>query len=162
MTQREFPSTPLVGIGAVIVDSEGRVLLIQRGTEPMKGHWSLPGGLLDLGESLLDGVQREVTEETGLLVAPQAIVEVVDRIYRESGAQEDGKSRVRYHYVVVDYWCSVVGGHLQSSSDAANVAWVTRAEWHDSNPFLLETITMQVIEKGWRMAQEAGIHGGLA
>jgi len=162
LAQREFPSSPLVGVGAVIVDSGGRVLLIQRGTEPMKGHWSIPGGLLDLGESLIEGVKREVTEETGLLVEPQAIVEVVDRIYKESGTQGDTKSRVRYHYVVVDYWCHIVGGYLQPSSDAANVAWVTRAEWHDSNPFLLETITMQVIEKGWRMAQEAGIHGELA
>ena len=79
--QREFPANPLVGIGAVVVDDHGRVLLIKRGTEPMQGHWSLPGGLLELGETLRDGVKREVFEETGLFVEPEAIVEVVDRIY---------------------------------------------------------------------------------
>lgn len=156
MTQREFPANPLVGIGAVVVDDHGRVLLIKRGTEPMKGHWSLPGGLLELGETLTDGVKREVFEETGLFVEPEAIVEVVDRIYRTS----DGKqSQVQYHYVVVDYWCRVIGGDLKPSSDASQVAWVNRAGWNDTNFYSLETITVQVIEKGWQMAQEAGNHG---
>ena len=87
--QREYSETPLVGVGAVVVD-EGRVLLIRRGTEPLKGHWSLPGGLLEVGESLTDGVIREVREETGLIVEPVALVELLDRIHREAG-------RVRYH-----------------------------------------------------------------
>jgi len=155
LTQREFPANPLVGVGAVVVDDRGRVLLVKRGTEPMKGHWSLPGGLLELGESLKEGVQREILEETGLFVQPEAIVEVVDRIYRNS----DGKqSQVRFHYVVVDYWCRVVGGDLKPSSDASEVAWVSRVEWKDTNFYSLESITVQVIEKGWRMAHEAGNH----
>ncbi len=156
MAQREFPTHPLVGVGAVIVEDRGRVLLIQRGTEPMKGHWSLPGGLLELGETLMDGVKREVREETGLIVEPLAIVEVVDRIYRNSDVDE---SQVRYHYVVVDYLCRVVDGELQPSSDAAEVAWVSRTEWKDTNLHSLEPITVQVIEKGWQMAREAGLHG---
>jgi ADP-ribose pyrophosphatase YjhB (NUDIX family) len=155
MTQREFPSTPLVGVGAVIFDSLGRVLLIQRATEPLKGRWSIPGGLLDLGERLITAVAREAAEETGLIVHPQAIVEVVDRIYTEC---EAAQTRIRYHYVVVDYWCKVDGGILQPSSDAAAVAWVSRTEWKDSNPYSLESITVQVIEKGWNMAQAAGHH----
>jgi 8-oxo-dGTP diphosphatase len=156
LAQREFPANPLVGIGAVVVDDCGRVLLIKRATEPMKGHWSLPGGLLELGETLSDGVKREVFEETGLFVEPEAIVEVVDRIYRNS----DGKqSQVQYHYVVVDYWCRVMGGDLKPSSDASEVAWVNRAEWTDTNFHSLESITVQVIEKGWQMAREAGNHG---
>lgn len=149
-TQREFPVSPLVGVGAVIVDDRGRVLLIRRGTEPGKGEWSIPGGLIELGETLLEGVQREVTEETGLIVTPQAVVEVVDRIYKASGTDD---ARVRYHYVVVDYWCRVIGGDLRPSSDALEVAWVSRAEWIDTNIYSLETITVQVIEKGWLMAQ---------
>lgn len=153
MTQREFPTHPLVGVGAVIVDDLGRVLLVQRGNEPRKGHWSLPGGLLELGEPLIEGVKREILEETGLIVLPQAIVEVVDRIYRCSDDQE---SQVRYHYVVVDYWCRVAGGVLQPASDASQVAWVSRAEWSDTNFYSLEVITVQVIEKGWQMAREAG------
>ena len=153
MPQREFPTAPLVGVGGVVVDDQARVLLIKRGAEPMKGQWSLPGGLLELGETLIEGVKREVAEETGLNVVPEAVVEVVDRIYTNS---DDQKSEVRYHYVVVDYWCRVIGGDLQPSSDASEVAWVSRAEWSDINPYSLDSITVQVIEKGWQMAQEAG------
>ena len=156
MTQREFPSAPLVGVGAVVIDAAGRVLLIRRATEPLKGHWSLPGGLVELGETLLEAVCRETTEETGLTVHPEAIVEVVDRIYRNSSNSSAEDSHVRYHYVVVDYWCRVVGGEVKPSSDASEVAWVSRAEWIDTNFYSLESITVQVIEKGWQLAQKAG------
>jgi ADP-ribose pyrophosphatase YjhB (NUDIX family) len=122
----------------------------------MKGRWSIPGGLVELGETLEQGVCREVAEETGLIVEPQAIVEVVDRIYRDSETDSDApQSQVRYHYVVVDYWCRVIGGDLMPSSDASEVAWVSRAEWRDSNLYSLETVTVQVIEKGWQMARKA-------
>src|ERR1700739_4065588 len=100
--QREFPSAPLVGVGAVVVDY-GRVLLVRRGTEPLKGHWSLPGGMLELGEPLAAGVVREVRDATGLLVEPVELVELLDRIHCEDG-------RVRYHYVIADYLCRVEGG----------------------------------------------------
>ncbi len=103
---REFPAAPLVGVGAVIVD-KGRVLLVQRGREPLKGHWSLPGGLVEIGESLHAGVVREVDEETGLLVEPVELVELLDRIHREG-------ERVRYHYVIADYLCRVKGGELKA------------------------------------------------
>lgn len=155
MTQREFPTHPMIGVGAVILDGDGRVLLIKRATEPMKGYWSLPGGLLELGETLIEGVKREIREETGLIVTPRAIVEVVDRIYRSS---DENRSPVQYHYVVVDYWCQVAGGELQSASDASEVAWLSRDEWKDKNLHSLESITVQVIEKGWQMALEAGNH----
>jgi len=143
--QREFPSAPLLGVGAVVVD-RGRVLLIRRGTEPMKGHWSLPGGLLELGESLADGVVREVREETGLLVEPVELIELLDRIHREAG-------RVRYHYVIADYLCRVVGGDLLAASDADAVRWVERAEWNSHSALALEPITVRVIEAGWQRAQ---------
>jgi 8-oxo-dGTP diphosphatase len=153
LPQREFPTQPLVGVGGVIFDDQGRLLLIKRGTEPLKGHWSLPGGLLELGETLIEGVKREVTEETGLIVHPEAIVEVVDRIYRYSDGEQ---SQVRFHYVVVDYWCRIVDGEAHPSSDVVDVAWVSRAEWKDSNLYSLDSIAVQVIEKSWQMAQEAG------
>ncbi len=145
MTQREFPATPLLGVGAVIVNSQGQVLLIRRGSEPRKGHWSIPGGLVELGESLTDAVRREALEETGLTVEPVTLIEVVDRIFVEEG-------RVRYHYVIVDYWCRIRSGQPQASSDAEAICWASPHEWHHSNPYALEPITIQVIEKGWQMA----------
>jgi ADP-ribose pyrophosphatase YjhB (NUDIX family) len=151
--QREFPLAPLVGVGAVIVN-QGRVLLVRRGTEPMKGHWSLPGGLLELGEGLLDAVVREVREETGLIVEPLELIELLDRIYKESGP---GGERVRYHYVIADYLCRVAGGVLQAASDADAVRWVERDEWNSQSgrSYLLglDPITVRVIEAGWQRAR---------
>lgn len=149
MLQREFPAHPLVGVGGIVIDARGNVLLVKRGNEPRKGHWSIPGGLLELGESLAEGVAREIREETGLTVQPQAVVEVVDRIYKEEG-------RVRYHYVIVDYWCTVVDGEAQPASDASEVRWASPAEWRDANPFQLEPIALEVIEEAWKMARLAG------
>jgi ADP-ribose pyrophosphatase YjhB (NUDIX family) len=142
--QREFPETPLVGVGAVVVDA-GRVLLVRRGGEPLKGKWSLPGGLLELGESLLEGVIREVREETGLAVEPVELIELLDRVHREDG-------RVRYHYVIADYLCRVTGGALQAASDADAVRWVERSEWNSHSALALDPITVRVIEKGWQLA----------
>jgi 8-oxo-dGTP diphosphatase len=143
--QREFPTAPLVGVGAIVVDN-GRVLLVCRGREPMKGHWTLPGGVLELGESLVDGVKREIVEETGLEVEPIELVEVLDRIHR------DGE-RVRYHYVIADYLCRVTGGELRAASDADAVRWVERAQWNSHSALKLDSITVRVVEKGWRRAQ---------
>jgi len=155
MTEREFPQVPLVGVGGVVVDGDGRVLLIRRGKEPMKGHWSIPGGLVELGETLEQAVVREMAEETGLTVEPVVLAELLDRIYRED---KDGVQRVRYHYVLADYVCRVVAGEAAASSDAAEVAWATRAEWMETNRYDLQDYTRDVIEKGWQMARERGIH----
>jgi 8-oxo-dGTP diphosphatase len=143
--QREFPQSPLVSVGAVVVH-EGRVLLVRRGSEPLKGHWTLPGGVLEVGETLVEGVVREVREETGLLVEPLELVELLDRIHREG-------SRVRYHYVIADYLCRVTGGELRAASDADAVRWVERAEWNSHSALVLDPITVLVIEKGWQRAQ---------
>jgi ADP-ribose pyrophosphatase YjhB (NUDIX family) len=147
--QREFPVAPIVGVGAVIVDRE-RVLLVQRGHEPSKGKWSLPGGLLELGESLVEGVAREVLEETGLVVEAVELVELIDRVQRESLPAGE---RVRYHYVIADYLCRVVGGALQAASDADAVRWVERAEWNSHSALALDPITVRVIEAGWQRAR---------
>jgi 8-oxo-dGTP diphosphatase len=149
VVQREFPEAPIVGVGAVVVDRE-RVLLVQRGHEPSKGKWSLPGGILELGESLVDGVAREVLEETGLVVEAVELVELVDRVQRESLAPGE---RVRYHYVIADYLCRVVGGALQAASDADAVRWVERAEWNSHSALALDPITVRVIEAGWQRAR---------
>jgi len=149
LPQREFPTHPLVGVGGIVFDAHGCVLLVKRGNEPRKGHWSIPGGLLELGESLVEGVKREILEETGLVVEPRGIVEVVDRLYREDG-------RVRYHYVIVDYWCTVLGGEAQPASDAADLKWASPGDWRKGNPFELEPIALEVIEKAWQMAFATG------
>lgn len=149
LPQREFPTHPLVGVGGIVIDARGHVLLVKRGNEPRKGHWSIPGGLLELGEPLVEGVKREILEETGLIVEPQEIVDVVDRLDTEDG-------RVRYHYVIVDYWCTVVNGEAHAGSDASDMHWASSSEWRDGNPFQLEPIALEVIEKAWQMASAAG------
>jgi len=143
--QREFPDAPRVGVGGVVVD-EGLVLLVRRGSEPLKGHWSLPGGLLEVGEPLSAGVVREVREETGLTVEPVELIELLDRIHREG-------ERVRYHYVIADYLCRVVGGALKAASDADEGRWVERAEWNSHSALRLDPVTVRVIEAGWQRAR---------
>ncbi len=150
--RREYPETPLVGVGGVVVN-EGRVLLVRRGSEPLKGHWTLPGGLLELGEPVTEAVAREVREETGLTVEPMELVELIDRVHREGG-------RVRYHYVIADYLCRLTGGTLRAGSDADGARWVERAEWNSHSALILDPITVRVIEKGWQRVQELKKSGG--
>jgi ADP-ribose pyrophosphatase YjhB (NUDIX family) len=132
-------------VGAVVVH-EGRVLLVQRGHEPAKGQWSIPGGLIDVGESLPQAVTREVLEETGLVVELVELIELLDRIHREG-------DRVRYHYVIADYLCRVVGGTLLAASDADAVRWAERAEWNSHSALRIDPITARVIEAGWQRAK---------
>jgi ADP-ribose pyrophosphatase YjhB (NUDIX family) len=118
--KREYPDRPIVGVGGVVVH-RNRALLIRRGFEPLKGAWSIPGGMLELGEELSEGVRRELKEETGLDVEPLEIVAAFDRITQE------GK-RVKYHYVIVDYVCRLKRGRLKPGSDVVDARWVRREE----------------------------------
>jgi 8-oxo-dGTP diphosphatase len=119
--KREYPESPLVGIGAVIVE-QSRVLLIRRGQPPLLGEWSLPGGLLECGETLREAVVREAREETGLMVQTGEMLGVYERLIR------DDEGRLRYHYVLIDFFCRPVSGALNAGSDAADVRWFTRDE----------------------------------
>jgi len=119
--KREYPESPFVGVGAVIVH-ESRVLLIRRGTPPLLGEWSLPGGVLECGETLREAVVREAREETGLTIESGEMLGVYERVIR------DEQGRVRYHYVLIDFLCRPVSGDLKAASDAADVRWFTRNE----------------------------------
>ncbi len=150
MIKREFPGAPVVGVGAVIIDDAGRVLVVRRGQEPLVGQWSLPGGALELGERLDDGVRREVEEETGLTVEPIEIIEVFDHI----AYQEDSR-RVRFHYVLIDYWCRVTGGVLACASDATEVRWARPEELGTDGRCAVLPFTLSVIEKGLELQSRA-------
>jgi 8-oxo-dGTP diphosphatase len=136
--RREYPEAPVVGVGAVVID-QGRVLLVRRGQAPLKGEWSLPGGALELGETLQQGVVREILEETGLVVAPIGIVDILDRITHD---EESGC--VQYHYVLIDFVCRVTGGGLKVGSDADEARWVHPGNLHE---YQLQSVTARVIEK---------------
>jgi len=119
--RREYPESPFIGVGAVIVKDK-RVLLIRRGTAPLLGEWSLPGGVLECGETLCEAVAREAREETGLVIETGEMLGVYERII------PGDNGRVRYHFVLLDYLCRAVGGELKAGSDAADVRWFTREE----------------------------------
>ncbi len=115
---REFPERPIVGVGAVVLNGDGHVLLVKRAHEPLKGEWSLPGGGVEIGETLEAAVVRELFEETGLNLDVGPVVEVLDRIeYAPDG-------RVAYHFVIIDYLCHATDDHLVRGSDADDVRWV--------------------------------------
>lgn len=138
---RRFPTRPIVGVGAVIIDAE-RVLVVRRGRPPLEGEWSLPGGAVEVGETLTAALQREVLEETGLIVAVGPMIEVLDRIH----LLPDGS--VEYHYVLVDSVCTVVAGHLRPESDVSEARWVTRSEL----PALaVAPLTISVIDKAFAL-----------
>jgi 8-oxo-dGTP diphosphatase len=122
--QREYPRQPLVGVGAVIVE-KGRVLLIKRGKAPLLGKWSIPGGMLELGETLREGAEREALEETGLVVRAGDLLGVFDRIV------PDETKRTLYHYVLVDFLCDRISGDVQSAGDAADARWYAPNELAD-------------------------------
>jgi ADP-ribose pyrophosphatase YjhB (NUDIX family) len=157
LVRREFPEAPIVGVGAVVLD-ENRVLLVRRGQEPLKGEWSIPGGALELGETLNAGIRREVAEETGLAVTVLRIVEVLEKI-----VLADDSHRVRYHYVLVDFLCRVDGGTMRCATDAADARWVAHEELNSHGVYRLAPATAAVIEKGFAMAATDGLlHGGFA
>lgn len=127
-SSREYPERPVVGIGGVVID-QGRTLLIRRGSEPLLGEWSIPGGTLELGESLQEGVVRELLEETGIEVRVLELIEVFDRIFLQDGATgAEAKRRPRFHFVIADYLCERLGGEPRAGSDVTDVAFASEEE----------------------------------
>lgn len=135
--KRDYPDRPIVGVGAVIVQDE-RVIVVRRNTEPLKGEWSIPGGVVELGETLRAAAAREALEETGLKVEAGEVIEVFDGIYH------DESGRTQYHYVLIDFVCRPVGGELHAGSDASEVRWVRE---HELESLHMQPNTVRVLRK---------------
>jgi 8-oxo-dGTP diphosphatase len=144
--RRRYPSRPILGVGAIVIRRD-RILLVQRGRAPLKGYWSLPGGALELGERLADGVRREVLEETGLTVKPLGVFEVFERI------SPGVRGRPEYHYVVVDYLCRVAGGAPRPGGDAERAEWVRQ---EDLGGRRITEGTLAVIRRAFRKRLRGG------
>ncbi len=140
---RRYSQRPLLGVGALIIEGD-RIVLVERAKDPLKGWWSIPGGLIELGERVADAVRREVREETGLEVEPGGLHEIYERLIHEA----DGK--LEYHYVLLDYVCRVTGGALAASSDASRAAWVSADQLQE---YRLTEGTLAVIERAFANLQ---------
>jgi 8-oxo-dGTP diphosphatase len=140
---KEYPRAPVVGVGGVIVQ-DGRAVIVRRGQEPRKGEWSLPGGVVELGESLIDATRREMNEETGLDVDVGELVEIFDRVHR------DAEGRVRYHFVIADYLCTPIGGTLLAGSDATDARWVSIDEIDE---YVTNPHAAAVLRRGLELAE---------
>lgn len=144
---RRYPARPLLGVGALVFQ-DGKVLLIERGQEPLKGWWTLPGGLVETGERLECAVRREVQEETGLEIRPFAVAAIFERI------MPDLEGRTEFHYVIVDYICELTGGNLKAGSDVAKAMWVPADRLSSVK---MAPGTPPVIEKALRILEEAKV-----
>jgi 8-oxo-dGTP diphosphatase len=147
---REYPDRPVIGVGGVIID-HGRTVLIRRGTEPLLGEWSIPGGTIEIGETIEQAVRRELREETGLEVRVLELIELFDRIYLQDGAAvPNGKKKPRFHYVIADYLCELVGGEPRSSSDVTDLAFAREEELAS---FHLTEKATNVLKKAFAMSR---------
>src|SRR6267154_6149794 len=145
---REYPERPIVGVGGVLIEN-GKALLIRRGSEPLLGQWSIPGGTLELGETLLEGVAREMLEETAVTVRILDLIEVFERINPYLSPDLRGKDvRPRFHFVVVDYLCERISGEAKAGGDATDLAYVAEEEL--ANYQLTETAT-RILDKAFAM-----------
>jgi len=148
---REYPDRPVVGVGGVVIE-DGRALLIKRGSEPLLGQWSIPGGTLELGESLQHGVARELLEETGLEVQVLDMIEAFDRIFLDPAAPNAGdRSRPKYHYVIVDYLCERLAGEAKAGSDVTDIAYAREDELEK---FHMTSTATRVLHRAFAMERE--------
>lgn len=141
--KRDYPEHPIIGVGAVIVRGD-RALLVRRATEPLKNEWSVPGGVLELGEKLRVGAAREAIEETGLTVEVGEVLDVFDSIF------PDADGRTQYHFVLIDFLCRPIAGQAKAGSDVSDVKWVSETDL--ANLDLRDSIA-EVVRKGLASAR---------
>ena len=144
MVKRLYPKQPIIGVGAVII-KDGKILLEKRKNEPGKGKWSIPGGLVELGESVEQTVIREVKEETGLEVEKPEHIDVVDNVVRD----ENGE--IKYHFIIIDYFVKLKGGTVKAASDAEELKWVALDE---VEKYDLTKTFMEFFKRDYRRLQE--------
>jgi 8-oxo-dGTP diphosphatase len=144
--RREYPERPIVGVGGVVI-ANGRALLIKRGYPPLQGEWSIPGGTLELGETLVEGVRRELAEETGIEVNVLDLIEVFERVTRD----ETGK--VHYHFVILDYLCEAISGSARAGSDVTDVTWASEVELEQ---YSLTPTATRLIRRAFEMSRARG------
>lgn len=141
MNRREYPESPIVGVGALVI-KDGRVLLVKRGVEPNKGLWSIPGGTLELGETLKEGAEREILEETGI------VIEAGEPFYTFDFFERDEKGLVKYHFVIVDLLGKYISGEPNGGDDAQEARWIRPQELS----------TLPVSKNTLRLLKKAGFY----
>lgn len=142
---RSYPSAPMVGVGVVTLNQQNKVLLVRRGNEPGQGFWSLPGGLVELGERVREAGIREVKEECDLDIEPEDVISVVDLILK------DNNGRVKYHYVLIDYLARYICGEVKAQSDVVDAGWFSR---EDLDEIEIPEVTRHVLKKAFRLGGE--------
>ena len=141
MQGREYPDRPLLGVGAVIARGD-EVALVRRAHAPRLGEWSIPGGLVELGETLRQAAEREALEETSLVIESGEVLEVFESI------TPDAAGKINFHYVVVDFLCHLKSGELRAGADASEARWVSRSSLYELN---LTEITLRVLHKAFAL-----------
>jgi ADP-ribose pyrophosphatase len=154
---REYPERPIVGVGGVLIEN-GKALLIRRGSEPLLGQWSIPGGTLELGETLVEGVARELLEETGIVVRVLDLIEAFERIHPYSPPESRGpEPRPRFHFVIVDYLCEKIRGEAKAGGDALDLVYAAEEQLPD---YQLTEAATRVLRKAFQMDRTRRLAAG--
>ena len=141
-TGREYPQRPIIAVGGVVIHDE-RALLIRRGQPPLEGRWSIPGGILEIGETITSAIERELKEETGISVRVLGLLEIYEKVLRDSD------NRAQYHFIILDYMCEFVEGEAEAAGDVTDAAWVRE---EDLEKLQLTSAALRVVKKAFAFA----------
>jgi 8-oxo-dGTP diphosphatase len=150
VAEREYPQRPIIAVGGLVIHS-GRVLLIRRGQPPLEGRWSIPGGILEIGETITSAIERELKEETGVSVRVLGLLEIYEKVLRDSD------NRAQYHFVILDYICEFVEGVAEAAGDVTDAEWVSEA---DLEKMQLTSAALRVVKKAFTLAARRSAVGG--